>query len=265
MKVIKMKTWQEFRDFVDSDRQIMPIYWRGQRDPEWPLASKFERMLLDSFGGSDPGASKKYPYDGRYIRDGKPFWSPTFYRSMRDRYLHKFTEASMTLRGSSPPALSPDQWWALGRHYLLITPLLDWTEKPYIAAFFALIDLFQQMRKPGEPLTFHGDEVAIYRLFHNEKLEGDGLRVLKPQVDELARMHRQRSVFTWLDSERYFELKGFLDETGKGDLLTCILLSDQALMDGLRDLNAHGIDHVSLFPDLDGAAKYANHYYELRF
>jgi hypothetical protein len=71
-------------------------------------------------------------------------------------------------------------------------------------------------------------------------------------------MHGQRGLFTWLDSERFFELQGFLDNTGRGDLLTQIVISDQAVMDGLRDLKAHGIDHRLLFPDLFGAAKYAN-------
>jgi hypothetical protein len=34
-----------------------------------------------------------------------------------------------------------------------------------------------------------------------------------------------------------------------------MIISDQAVIDGLRDLKAHGIDHRLLFPDLLGAAK----------
>jgi hypothetical protein len=113
------------------------------------------------------------------------------------------------------------------------------------------------MRTPSG-ITWSGREVAIYRLFHNEQLEGDGLRVLRPTVEELGRMHGQRGLFTWLDSERFFELQGFLDNTGRGDLLTQVIISDQAVMDGLRDLKAHGIDYRLLFPDLFGAAKHAN-------
>jgi hypothetical protein len=55
-------------------------------------------------------------------------------------------------------------------------------------------------------------------------------------------MHGQRGLFTWLDSERFFEWQGFVDNTGRGDLLTQVIISDQAVMDGLRDLKAHGID-----------------------
>jgi len=114
------------------------------------------------------------------------------------------------------------------------------------------------MKSAGGVIEFSGREVAIYRLFHNQQLEGDGLRVLKPLVDELGRMQGQRSVFTWLDSETFFELQGFLDNTGRGNLLIQIILSDQAVLDGLRHLSAHGIDHRLLFPDLSGAALYAN-------
>jgi hypothetical protein len=258
MKRLQFPTWGEFRSFVDEDRQVLPIYWRGQMDPHWPLASPFERVILSMAGGWKEKASQIYPYDNRYIREGKPIWEEGFYQSIRDRYLEAFKWAASGLRGPNPAVLNTDQWWALGRHYGLVTPLLDWTEKPYIAAFFALWGLFNNMKSDSGAIEFSGGKVAIYRLFHNQKLEGDGLRVLKPLVDELGRMQGQRGVFTWLDSETFFELQGFLDDTGRGGLLTQIILSDQAVLDGLRDLSAHGIDHRLLFPDLAGAAKYAN-------
>jgi hypothetical protein len=93
-------------------------------------------------------------------------------------------------------------------------------------------------------------------LFHNSQLEGDGLRVVQPTVEELGRMHGQRGLFTWLDSEEYFELQGFLDHKGRGGLLTKVIISEQAVSDGLHDLAEHGIDYRLLFPDLQGAANH---------
>ena len=258
METLSFDRWSEFRAFIEEERFVVAVYWRGQRDPRWALASSFERSILRLNGGWKDEASQLWPYDSRYDRDGSRTWAAGFEHSMRDGYLRRFKEAASGRRGTHPADLSEDQWWALGRHLGLVTPLLDWTEAPYIAAFFALSELYERMSAGGGGLIFNGDQVAIYRLVHNDLLEGDGLRVLKPLADELHRMHGQRGVFTWLDSEEYFELQGFLDRHERGGLLTKILLSDQVVLAGLKDLDNHGIDHKLLFPDLDGAARYAN-------
>ena len=49
-----------------------------------------------------------------------------------------------------------------------------------------------------------------------------------------------------------------MDATARGHLLTKITMPDTVVLDGLRDLRSHGIDHRLLFPDLIGAALYAN-------
>lgn len=259
MKTIEFNSWHDFRVWVEQDRQGMPVYWRGQKDPSWPLASAFERMILEMDGGRRPGAAMIYPYGGRLKREGKRIWSDGFYQAMRDRYLAFFKRASAGLRGANPAALDEAQWWALGRHFGLVTPLLDWSESPYIAAFFPMYELLPEIKTVYGPVCFSRErKIAIYRLFHNPQLEGDGLRVIRPTVEELGRMHGQQSVFTWLDSEDYFDLQGFLDSTGRGDLLTRITIDGQAVSDGLRDLQTHGITYRLLFPDLFGAAMQAN-------
>lgn len=258
MNKVEINSWSEFRKHVESERAIVPVYWRGQKDPTWPLASAFEREILRMAGGSNPGAAMTHPYGNRYVRPGGVrIWSDTFYATMRDRHLAAFKSAAAGLRGSNPAQLNDDQWWALGRHYGLITPLLDWTESPYIAAHFPLTEVFAEMQTPSGPQT-QRKRLAVYRLVCNESLPNGNLRVVRPVVDELGRMHGQRGLFTWLNSEDFFELQGFLDAKGQGNLLTQFSISDQAVMDGLRDLRDHGIDARLLFPDLHGAAMQAN-------
>jgi hypothetical protein len=255
---IQLKDWGDFRAWVDADLQVVPVYWRGQKDPGWPLASSFERTILRLNGGWKASSANVYPYDGRFLRKGKKFWGDTFYDDSRDRYLEAFKRSSSGLRGHSPAVLDKDQWWSLGRHHGLVTPLLDWTESPYVAAFFPLTEFFRERSAPGGGISLEGGDIAIYRLVHNNQLEGDGLRVVRPLVDELGRMHGQQGLFTWLDSETFFELQGFCDHTGRGSLLTQFILPAHAVLDGLRDLRSHGINARVLFPDLNGAAEHAN-------
>jgi hypothetical protein len=258
MKTFEFTRWSQFREWIDSlHGNVFSMYWRGQKDSAWPVASSFERLILGMFGGKNPAASHNYPYDYRYQRDGKPLWSPGFYQSMRDRYLDAFKRSAGGLRGHAPADLKPEQWWALGRHYGLVTPLLDWTESPYIAAFFALSELYADCVTTNGR-SFVGRTAAVYGLFHNNDVEGDGLRVLRCGVDELGRLHAQRGLFTWLDSEEYFELEGFLNAKGRNDLLVKVTIADYVLPDAMRDFTNHGIDHRLLFPDLTGAALHAN-------
>jgi hypothetical protein len=253
MKYEEFDSWSDFSLWVDRGF-VGPVYWRGQKNSKWPLASSFERKILNMFGGEKRGASMVYPYDGRYERDGKPIYC---YQSMRDRYLEAFKSAATGLRGPNPAQLDTDEWWALGRHFGLVTPLLDWSESPYIAVFFPLSELLSEMLRADEG-TYFDETVAVFMLRHSDFLEGDGLRVVRPRVEELSRMHGQRGVFTWLNSERFLELEGFVDNTGRGDLLTKVVLSSAVVMDGVRHLRTHGIDYRLLFPDLFGAALHAN-------
>ena len=213
MKRLEFKGWSDFRVWIDGDRQVLPVYWRGQKDPSWALASSFERLILNLNGGGRPGASHIYPYDGRYVRNGRLIWDDEFYQAVRDSYLNLFKRSAAGLRGPAPAVLDTDQWWALGRHHGLVTPLLDWTESPYIAAFFPLSELLTEMRTPGG-IVFTGRKVAVYRLFHNQNLEGDGLRVVRPIVDELGRIHGQRGLFTWLDFGKVLRATGFSRKHG---------------------------------------------------
>jgi hypothetical protein len=136
--------------------------------------------------------------------------------------------------------------------------LLDWTESPYISAFFAMSQSLASLADSAK------QNVAVYRLYIKE-LEPNGLlwkgsklRLIRAEVDELGRMHEQQGLFTWLESEDFFELEGFLKKSGHLDWLERAIISGDAVRQGLDDLREHGIDYRLLFPDLEGAAKHTN-------
>lgn len=245
MQKFRFDSWSEFRAFLEEPPPAEATYfWRGQRDPDWPLASSLERLLLTQLPESPGAETPRGSGDHRL-------------RTLMNAHLQRFKQSSSGLRGPSPKDLNEEQWWALGRHHGLITPLLDWTEKPFVALFFSLRGTGPLAGREESGRT-DSERFAMYRLKQVPRLEDDNLRIVRTPIDELGRMQQQRGLFTWLRSERHFDLQGLLDETGRGDLLAQASVSTQVIPDALRDLELHGIDHRMLFPDMYGAAAHAN-------
>ncbi len=85
MESVEFGQWSEFRSWIDKDRPALPVYWRGQKDPSWPLASSFERKILNMFA-----KPRIYPYGGYLDSLSKTMRGNGFYQKIRDRYLNAF-------------------------------------------------------------------------------------------------------------------------------------------------------------------------------
>lgn len=232
---VKCDNWGGFVNFItDSLSDYRSYIFRGHSSKDWVLKPTLERLI------SETGHK---------------------YRVERDKHLNNFKMATRGRRGFIDN-LSDKEWWALGQHNGLATPLLDWTESPYVAAYFALSG------RPSETTDYcivYGISTNFITITMNKgwdkKTFAGGLEVFRPRSNDNPRLVGQRGLFTISDSntpindwiQEHAEAQGFT----KGALLR-IFIPTQARDHALRNLNLMNVNHLSLFPDLYGASKYCN-------
>lgn len=209
--------------------------WRGQADADWPLESSLDRVLRIS---------------------GKPNVS-----IVRERHLRDFKLAVRGRRGPSPSRLETENdWWALRQHYGLATPLLDWTHSPYVALYFALIEESTATNRAVYAInTRHVQNIGELRKF--KKLPDHPIapiEFIQPFLDENARLVNQGGLFTRAPDG--YTINRWVEEVGDPEigLLTQIVIPSSGREDALRSLDRMNINHLSLFPDLNGASIHCN-------
>ncbi|MFP5346934.1 MAG: FRG domain-containing protein [Actinomycetes bacterium] len=151
----------------------------------------------------------------------------------------------------------PEQVWsddrkllALGQHYGLPTRLLDWSESPYIAAFFA----FQDIPGAADPGVGHICVWALHRsapAWHPDL----GVEVFSAPSSENSRARNQSGYFT-LSRGPFATLEEHVTHVDdSGTALRQFLVPRAEAAAALADLDIMGVNHARLFPDLSGAAQ----------
>jgi hypothetical protein len=247
---VTCNTWDEFVMAARSARSTahgpsVTRLFRGHAKSDWPLASVWERFLIDKRERGEPLTGT----EGDVLR----------------RRLEYFKDHATGLPGVVRANLQSEwEWWALGRHHGLVTPLLDWSKSSFVAAFFAWTDYWRIMN-PGiaawsGPYTYvGGGPVAVWEFASSKDLERDGEFVtFTARGDHAYRQKAQRGVFTMLQHAELFDLESYLASRGLAERLTKYEIDDGAVGPALAELSAMNVRYGTLFPDLDGAALQAN-------
>lgn len=243
----RLASWSAFADFLEAQvftnrgRAEHHFIWRGQRRADWMLDSSLSRLF-----------ARLHYTDG----------SAATWERRAQQHLDDFKYAVRGRRGFNPPDLLENEWWALGQHFGLATPLLDWTHSPFAAAYFA----FEEHEGGTSHRVVYGlDRDAVnlrnQRIIEEDAIDGRSsvLELIDPLSDENPRLVNQGALFTRTPIGVPIELwvQNYFGASASAVLLR-IELPDADRAQCLRALDRMNINHLSLFPDLTGASRATN-------
>lgn len=221
----KVKTLPEMFDGVPAARGR--YYFRGQGSDAWPLMSSFDRWYKT-------GAQKVL---------GK--------KEAAERFLSLFRDEASRLTPDPGLSSNPEQVLGLAQHYGVPTRLLDWTETPYVAAFFAFSGL---SLSPDAT-----QQIAIWCLDTTSAIwkEDTGIKLLNISSPYNERLKNQLGKFTLLQSPFDSVEEHIAKCDASGRTLRKITLPATEARLALSDLDFMGINYSSIYPGLDGCARAA--------
>ncbi len=252
-------TWEEFEDIIKYDinqqkndrrgaeikAMHSPWIYRGQENQKFNLSTTYERFLSDELGiqENETLVSKFYNYMDSII--------PALNSLAGTNFNGIDSNDINTIRRFK--ILPCYELLCYARHYGFPSPLLDWTNSYYIAAYFA----FYKCRK--------SEDVAIYAY---KEWSGDarGGSVGNPIMNEHGhyvkapiRHHRQQSVYTSCsfekqDGQLYFQNHQYsagLSANQDNHKIKKFILKNSEREKVLEMLFSMNINKYTLFDDID--------------
>lgn len=243
MKALSIKKFSDFVTFVEkeyknnqSEIRNALLLFRGQ-DVDMPLLPKLARELKVK---NELGIGHLSRYD---------------FHSVEMMMLEEFKRRARPLLDREPE--SECDWLSIAQHHGLHTRLLDWTENPLVALFFALIDSGYERDSIVWLLRIDKKEI----LKPNKELDifnQDTTKIFKPNFVS-KRLIAQSG---WFSIHKYLKGKNIFipleDNARFKKFLTKILIQGDMKTDMIKQLDACGINSSTLFPDLDGMCGYLN-------
>lgn len=221
-RTVRVTSIQEFTAYVDENCQGAQFLYRGQQE-NWPLLPKIGRVRPRSPGVLD----------------------------LEQVIFREFTRQSLPHLSRIPT--SEWDWLALAQHHGLATRLLDWTENPLAALWFAVC---QPPRSTTNGVTWVMKSAAKDVVTPRDMLKTAPFRVSRTRVFQ-PNMVAQRIVAQhgWFTVHRYIEGKAAFVPLERNNLfrerLTKIEIPSSSFATIRYQLARFGMNRLQLFPDLD--------------
>ncbi|MBS1721403.1 MAG: FRG domain-containing protein [Armatimonadetes bacterium] len=226
--VFSFDDWASFSFYIQKRMtQYHRYIYRGQREAEWPLETSFEREC-NKYGISEAVREKRLK-----------------------EHLEGFRQAIRGREEGHVDKSDDDEVWVLGQHYGLATPLLDWTKSPFVAAYFAF-----HSPEPSET-----ELRAVWGFYPNRLVKAGLVKVIDPESSFNSRLLSQRGVLTKVEKPGSIEehiMGVYNGKLSRKNGIMKFLIPDREREIALKALNQMNINHMSLFPDLEGASQYSN-------
>lgn len=148
------------------------------------------------------------------------------------------------------------------QHHGYPTPLLDWTESPFIAAFFAFCDV-PKNQTDGYVRIHVLDETMWAQMCVQERVIDTPfpcLTILRPLGIDNPRMIPQQSVTTFTNIA---DIEGFITSSETKKAARCwrrIDISTKERKEAMAELRLMGVTAAAMFPGIDGACKTLREY-----
>jgi hypothetical protein len=227
-------------DYINITNNFEPNFiYRGHANNEkeiWKLLPSIAR-LYNSTNINDLGSKHGY------------------WRDFEEKILKEFERKSITYIQKLPK--NEIDWMVLGQHYGLPTRLLDWTQNPLVALFFAIID-----DSNVESHVWAASIVETWSINAPVDTLDNVIKLLPSQID--SRIISQNGCFTIhplpagitpiTPLEELFDNEE--GDSGILELTKIVIPDDSKLKDEmLIQLGRQGIDYSFIFPDLTGLCK----------